>query len=53
MCTYLPKPITEEIFQEPILSKNANNNIMLPIGTKVRVIKLISFKHLRLIFLVV
>ena len=33
----LPKPITEEIFPEPILSKNANNNIMLPIGTKVRV----------------
>ena len=32
----LPKPITEEIFTEPILSKNANN-IMLPIGTKVRI----------------
>ena len=33
----LPKPITEEIYPEPLLSKNANNNIMLPIGTKVRV----------------
>ena len=33
----LPKIITEEIFPEPILSKNSNNNIMLPINTKVRV----------------
>ena len=33
----LPKPITEEIYPEPILSNNANNNIMLPVGTKVRV----------------
>ena len=33
----LPKPITEEIYPEPILSNNVNNNVMLPIGTKVRV----------------
>ena len=33
----LPKPLTEEIYPEPLLSNNANNNIMLPIGTKVRV----------------
>ena len=33
----LPKIITEEIFPEPILSKNSNNNIMLPINTKGRV----------------
>ena len=33
----LPKPKTDEIFPEPLLSKNANNNILLPIGTKVRI----------------
>ena len=33
----LPKSITEEICTEPILSNNANKNVMLPIGTKVRV----------------
>ena len=33
----LPKPKTEEIFPEPLLSNNSYNNIMLPIGTKVRV----------------
>ena len=34
---YLPKPITKEISPEPILSNNINNNVMLPIGTKVQV----------------
>ena len=33
----LPKPITKEISPEPILSNNVNNNVMLPISTKVRV----------------
>ena len=33
----LPKIITQEIFPEPILSKNANNNILLEFGSKVRV----------------
>ena len=33
----LPKPITKEIFTEPILSDKINNNDMLPIGTKVRI----------------
>ena len=33
----LPKPITKEISPEPILSNDINNNVMLPIGTKVQV----------------